>query len=153
MSIKNTFGGISKTAVTYENGNTELLQQYFSNEKVWELNETSKTYRGYLFDSKNYLNADPIDVEKAFQTDETNTKVTYYREEPPVGLAGDTLFPFEIASNYTRDTGRWEIEKQNEALLDHNTIVLRGKLDNTSPKKNLAETFRFWVDKDTGILI
>lgn len=76
-----------------------------------------------------------------------------YRERPPIGIAQSSLFPYEIASNYTRDYNNWEIEKQNETLLNHNTIVLKGKLNRNSSNKQGAKTFRFWVDKDSGILV
>jgi outer membrane lipoprotein-sorting protein len=79
--------------------------------------------------------------------------MTMTRDCPPIGLAQNSLFPYEIASNYTRDLEKWEIEKQNEELVGHNTLVLSGELDSYASDKTKSATFRFWVDKDTGILL
>jgi outer membrane lipoprotein-sorting protein len=57
-----------------------------------------------------------------------------------------------MISKYTKNFDRWNIEKQNEKLLGHNTIVLKS-LDSTTAGKFKADSFRFWVDKDPGILV
>jgi outer membrane lipoprotein-sorting protein len=78
-----------------------------------------------------------------------------FRERPPSGNSGASLYYFEMIAKYLRYTNLWDIEKQNEELLSHNTVVLYGTID-----KSLVNTmqpdessFRFWVDKDTGILL
>ena len=56
-----------------------------------------------------------------------------------------SLFAYEKAASYLRNMGHWEIEKQNEALLGHNTIVLAGKMDEavTNSEKLKGTTKRF----------
>nr|WP_249365451.1 sigma-E factor regulatory protein RseB domain-containing protein [Cytobacillus citreus] len=87
-------------------------------------------------------------LDQAFSTAFDGNPLTNYRERPPFGTANETLFPYEIASNYTRDLSKWEIEKQNEELLGHNTLVIKGTKNHRD-----FQSFRFWVDKDTGILV
>ena len=61
-----------------------------------------------------------------------------------------SLFAYEKAASYLRNMEHWEIEKQNEALLGHNTIVLAGKMadevNNSENLKGSTEAFRFgWI--------
>ncbi|WHY78618.1 hypothetical protein QNH20_05585 [Neobacillus sp. WH10] len=51
------------------------------------------------------------------------------------------------------DFSRWNIEKQNEDLLNHNTVVIKGTLSKYAKIKHESNSFRFLIDKDTGILI
>jgi outer membrane lipoprotein-sorting protein len=71
-------------------------------------------------------------------------------QKPPVnGEMVRTLFPEYIATDLKKDLSNWEIEKQNEMVLRHNTIVIKGKFFNSGE----SNSFRYWVDKDTGILL
>lgn len=63
--------------------------------------------------------------------------ITRQLDVPPIGAAQCSLFPYGFESNHISDFKDWDIEKQNEAILGHNTIVLKGKLEHNS--------FRFWV--------
>lgn len=159
---------ISKTSIEYqlslENGfyikestknqkTQELIVNYrvLENGKLW-----TKDEEGHINEEMYEIPSSfgpKLTIESAFSTDNENNQVTNYRERPYIGLAASSLYPYEITANFLRDPSLWEIEKQNEKLLQHNTIVLRGELNPNSSKKHNATSFRFWVDKDTGILL
>ncbi|MCT2536108.1 hypothetical protein NC661_16860 [Aquibacillus koreensis] len=118
---------------------------YYNGERMWELDQT-RNYTTLPYSHNN--GAPPLTLEEAFTKDNEGHHMTLYRDHPPLGLGSKSLFPYEIASNYTRDLAQWEIENQNEELLGHNVIVLKGNLNTVG-----AKSFRFWVEKATGILM
>lgn len=146
VSLKNHRGGFGiRTDIV--NGEKTVSSEYFTKDALWLVSEQTKTYRelGYV---ENDNTGKELKLEDAFSKDSNGVNVTNYRESIPFGLANETLFPYEIASNYTRDLDTWEIEKQNEELLGHNTLVIKGEISRAD-----FQSFRFWVDKDTGILV
>lgn len=120
-------GGYSKVYIISPNGEKSINEsQYFDNNYVWRIN----------YEHKNYV------------------KDSYSGgSRPMIGIAQDSLFPNEIVNNYLGQFNNWEIEKQNEELLGHNTIVIKGILNEYAKVKHKSNAFRFWVDKDTGILL
>jgi outer membrane lipoprotein-sorting protein len=145
ISLKNQPGGYGKRTHT-ENGKNDTFYEYYKDGTVWNLIEQIHTYRQMSYSEGR--SSGTLKIEDAFSTDNEGINVTKYRERPPIGSANETLFPYEIASNYTRDLSKWEIEKQNEELLGHNTLVIKGTKNHRD-----FQSFRFWVDKDTGILV
>ncbi len=147
LSLKNNYnsGGYSKIAEVV-NGKEIVRYSYYRDGKMWDLTPESATYNEaeYLTGEKQ----ETLKPDEAFTKDSEGNNVTYYRERPFITGGSESLFPYEIASNYTRDLNTWEIEKQNEELLGHNTLVIKGKIN-----KIVNKSFRFWVDKDTGILV
>lgn len=122
-------------------------QEFYKDGTVWSLNESSKTYMESRVMEENQKKDTTLTLDQAFSTASDGNPLTNYRESPP-STANETLFPYEIDSNYTRDLSKWEIEKQNEELLGHNTLVIKGTKNHRD-----FQSFRFWVDKDTGILV
>jgi outer membrane lipoprotein-sorting protein len=120
-------GGYSKVFIISQNGEKTINEsQYFDKNYVWQIN----------YQHKNYVK-DPNSG----------------GNRPMIGIAQNSLFPYEIVNNYLGEFNNWEIEKQNEELLGHNTIVTKGILSEYAKGKHKSNTFRFWVDKDTGILL
>ncbi|OOE12561.1 hypothetical protein [Fictibacillus arsenicus] len=152
LNMKKPIGGFSKT-VHVPNGkkNSNVEITYYDKSTIWSISKENNSYRkiGYLPTAT----CCTLKIEDAFSTESDGANMTSYRDRPPIGMAQNSLFPYEIASNYTRDLERWEIEKQNERVLGHNTVVIKGNLDSYASEKHSSETFRFWVDKDTGILV
>ncbi len=143
-------GGWSRHTYTNQNKvNTRI--DYYDQKYIWVVDENSKSYRelSYFHPSK----CCTLTLERAFTKDSSGVDMTMSRDRPPIGPPQNSLFPYEIASNYTRDLDKWRIEKQNEELVGHNTLVLSGELDPYASEKTQSKTFRFWVDKDTGILV
>lgn len=141
VSLNKISAGFSKRTENV-NGNKVLTSEYYKAGSNWTLSDETKTFRESKYtENENYGTA--LTIDEAFSENSTN-----YRERPPIGVAHETLFPYEIASNYTRDLNSWEIEKQNEELLGHNTLVIKGNINHRD-----FQSFRFWVDKDTGILV
>ncbi|MGG1677348.1 sigma-E factor regulatory protein RseB domain-containing protein [Neobacillus sp. NRS-1170] len=143
ISLKHQPGGYGKT--TLDTGEVSS-QEFYKDGTVWHLNESKKTYmeERVMEEQKGTT----LTLDQAFSTADDGNPLTNYRERPPFSTAMETLFPYEIASNYTRDLSKWEIEKQNEELLGHNTLVIKGTKNHRD-----FQSFRFWVDKDTGILV
>jgi outer membrane lipoprotein-sorting protein len=142
ISLKQEPGGYGKR--TLDTGEI-TSREFYKDGKVWSINESLKTYMEFR---ANRNSGTTLTLDQAFSTASDGNPQTNYRERPPISTANETLFPYEIASNYTRDLTKWEIEKQNEELLGHNTLVIKGIKNHRD-----FQSFRFWVDKDTGILI
>lgn len=161
LSIKNKIGGIEKITDLFDEkvmGSEERIQEYvYNHEKIWYIDSENKTYHVNSYEpqpAKEMTTPEKI-ADFKFKKIYENNEI--FRERPPIGASGMSLFPYEFAASYLKNMQLWEIEKQNEKLLGHNTIVLNGKMDEkviTKTKlKETTDTFRFWVDKDTGILI
>ncbi|MGY4795319.1 hypothetical protein ACVNNN_09960 [Lysinibacillus fusiformis] len=163
VSTKNEIGGYEKLIALDDNttGIKNDTQEYFYNNKKSWLKYTAlngqKIYT--VSESKQKPKRDIVTPEQAFSIDLQYPPISFnkLRERPSFGSSSMSLFAYEKAASYLRHMGHWEIEKQNEALLGHNTIVLAGKMDeevtNSANLKGTTEAFRFWVDKDTGILV
>ncbi|BAK16733.1 outer membrane lipoprotein-sorting protein [Solibacillus silvestris StLB046] len=161
ISIKNEIGGYQKNTPQSddkETGYEEFINEFIYNEeKVWLKQNINYTYK--VLDYQSTPTRDPITPEEAFNLElkDIYSDKANFRETPEISPGGNSLFPYEITASYLRNTELWDIEKQNEELLGHNTIVLYGKMDeqviNRFKMKRTTDTFRFWVDKDTGILV
>ncbi|WP_020063108.1 M56 family metallopeptidase [Bacillus sp. 123MFChir2] len=145
LSLHNKAGGYSKTTYV-ENEIEKVTSHYYNNGTMWDLREGTAMYIEMNYQEEK--RSKPLKIENAFSVDSEGENVTASRERPIIGEAQSSLFPYEIASNYTRNLNTWEIEKQNEQLLGHNTLVIKGNIN-----KRINKSFRFWVDKDTGILV
>lgn len=145
IDLENFSGGFGKRTNVVDK--KEITSEYYSKGTVWTVSEQTKSYTESKYGEESRRGT-PLKIEDAFSVDSEGNNVTTYRERPPIGVANATLFPYEIASNYTRDLNKWEIEKQNEELLSHNTLVIKGSKNHRD-----FQSFRFWVDKDTGILL
>ncbi|MDP4087196.1 MAG: M56 family metallopeptidase [Bacillota bacterium] len=148
LSLRNNAGGYCKTSTIF-NGKEETAYSYYKDGTMWDIR--NGTYEETKYQTPPRRGT--LTIKDAFSVNDKGENVTDYRERPPIGIASESLFPYEIASNFTRDLNAWEIEKQNEQLLGHNTVVIRGALNHYARIKHSSNTFRFWVDKDTGILV
>lgn len=159
LSTKEKIGGYVKFINnSYEKNeivqNEEML---YTNDQTWYLDHMRKTYRNQIFHPKQFQGT--VTLKEALSVDlnqlynEIYVKLKDW-EQPPIGTAGLSLYPYSMGVEYLSDLNQWDIEKQNEDLLGHNTIVLQGKRDAKAPTYMLeVDTFRFWIDKDTGILV
>ncbi|MDR4886029.1 hypothetical protein RGU12_00535 [Fredinandcohnia sp. QZ13] len=116
-------GGYSVEAYN-QGGSVANTITYYKEDTLWTLDSVSKTYS-----ERRYRNS----------------------VQPPI--ARSSLFPREITLNYLKSLDNWEIEIQNEKILTHNTIVIKGNLNEYAAEKHSAKTFRFWIDKDSGVLL
>lgn len=163
VSTKKKVGGYEKIIALDDNttGIKNDTQEYFyNNRKSWLKYTTLYGQKVYtVSETKQKSKRDVVTPEQAFSIDLKYPPISYnkLRERPSFGSSSMSLFAYEKAASYLRNMEHWEIEKQNEALLGHNTIVLAGKMDetvtNSENLKGTTEAFRFWVDKDTGILV
>jgi hypothetical protein len=128
------------------NGGTNGLN-YYQNGKMWRLNEDDKYYATATYSGSRIGETDenkPIHIDKY-----GDITILSNSDIPPIGIARESLFPYEMMGNYIANINDITIEKQNEKLLGHNTIVMLAKVQN----RKSIETMRLWVDKDTGILV
>lgn len=146
LSLNNKACGYSKTT-RVENEIEKVTSHYYNNDTMWNITEDTGMYIEMKYHQEE-KRSKPLKIENAFSVNSEGDNVTVNRERPPIGEAMSSLFPYEIVSNYTRNLNTWEIEKQNEQLLGHNTLVIKGNIN-----KKINKSFRFWVDKDTGILV
>ncbi|WP_369900096.1 M56 family metallopeptidase [Bacillus manliponensis] len=131
ISLYNNAG--SYTRITHvQNKIEEVSSDYFWNGTSWSLTEDLGVYT----------------ESKYYQPNDINNEEWKDTRALLAGLARPSLRPKEITSNYMGNFNSWEIEKQNEELLGHNTLVIKGTIN-----KSVNKSFRFWVDKDTGILV
>jgi hypothetical protein len=145
ISLNHEPGGYGK--ITLDTGEV-TSQEYYTDGTLWLINESEKNYMESNVMEENRKRGTTLTIDQAFSTADDGNPLTIYRERSPFSMANETLFPYEIASNYTRDLSKWEIEKQNEELLGHNTLMIKGTKNHRD-----SRSFRFWVDKDTGILV
>ncbi|WP_141434411.1 sigma-E factor regulatory protein RseB domain-containing protein [Bacillus sp. 03113] len=71
----------------------------------------------------------------------------------PFGSAASSLHPYEWAEFFLKDHENWEIENQSSTFLDKNVMIIKGSLNKDNSWKFNASSFRFWVEKQTGILL
>lgn len=91
-----------------------------------KINTNGKTRVNSVSYKDLYREEAPFTLEDAWSFDEMGIPVTDYRFRPPIQEASNSLFLYDLASNYTRDLSLWEIEKQNEGLVGHNTLIIKG---------------------------
>lgn len=157
-SNDNVIGGYEKVIDYPDENNPHSeryeLEYYYQNGEMWilDLNQNNYVSQNYeLYGKKDKVNAKDvfeIDLYKLYDSKQL------FRERPP--FSGN-LFNYEFVAKYLRNEDKWEIEKQNEELLGHNTMVIYGEIDENIRESNHVQpsenSFRIWVDKDTGIII
>ncbi|MBS4199165.1 hypothetical protein KHA93_05790 [Bacillus sp. FJAT-49732] len=171
-------GSISKTKIEYKYSNNNVIggyekvngypdennpnsnsegyenERYYNNSTIWmlDLNRNEYVSQNYELGGKK----DKVIPNDVFQIDlyKIYDSAEKFRERPPVS---GNLFYYEFVAKYLRYEDQWEIEKQNEELLGHNTIVIYGHIDESIKETNYVQpaenSFRIWVDKDTGIIM
>ncbi|MEK3886589.1 hypothetical protein [Bacillus sp. FSL K6-3431] len=157
-SNKGVIGGYEKI-INYpdkNNPNSEVYENeyYYNNGTMWTLDLNLNEYVSQNYElsgKKDKVIANDIfqiDLYKIYDSEEE------FREKPPVS---GNLFYYEFVAKYLRYEDQWEIEKQNEEVLGHNTMVIYGDIDESVKETNYAQpnekSFRIWVDKDTGIIL
>lgn len=161
MSNKDVIGGYEKV-ISHpdpENPHTKQTTQetYYNSHKKWNLKWDLKEFstKDYELEEKrpvveadDIFNIDPDDI---FEFESRKM----YRESPPSMIAFRSLFNYTFAAKFLRDENEWTIEKQNEELLGHNTLLISGTLDDSLVNIMQPEEkdFRIWIDKDTGIIV
>ncbi|TYR74395.1 hypothetical protein FZC79_15035 [Rossellomorea vietnamensis] len=161
MSNKGVIGGYEKIInhPDPENPQTKQTTQetYYNSNQLWhlkwDLNQYStKDYepeeKRPVVKAEDIFNMDPDDI---FEFDSRKM----YRESPPSLIAFSSLFNYTFVAKFLRYENEWTIEKQNEELLGHNTLVIYGRLDDSLVNIMQPEEkdFRIWIDKDTGIIV
>lgn len=158
-SNKKVIGGYQKV-INYpddKNPHSELREEeyYYNQEHMWNIDLNTKQYvlQDYFGfgGKKDKVLADDvfhIDLYKLYDSEKQ------FRERPPVS---GNLFSYEFVAGYLRYKDQWEIEKQNVEVIGHNTMVIYGHIDESIREINIVqpdeESFRIWVDKDTGIML
>lgn len=153
LSTKKEVGGYVKfTNKSYEKN--EIVQNeeiIYNNHQLWYIDNIRDVFREEKYSPKQSQKTVTLEEAKSVKLNELYDEI--YADLPPIGTAGLSLYPYTMAIEYLGDINSWDIVNQNEELLGQNTIVLQGKLEEKPRSMLIVDTFRFWVDKDTGILV
>ncbi|MBP1989998.1 beta-lactamase regulating signal transducer with metallopeptidase domain [Paenibacillus eucommiae] len=68
------------------------------------------------------------------------------------GIAGTVISPEQNALGFLEDYKLWSIQGE-DTLLGRSVIVFGGELSSYFKTKHKAETFKMWMDKQTGMLL
>jgi hypothetical protein len=115
--------------------------------------ETNQTVREAEYDG--YTEAIEFDkqIEYRYSTLDGKPLYQYRNDHPIVGISKGSLFPQEIATNFLMNYDNWEIKEQNLEYLGRKSLLISGTLEEDNARKFQGKEFRFWVDKQTGILL
>lgn len=152
ISVKDPIGGYGKLTDIFPGGKgSSTTEGYYNGQTQWILDHNRNTYREttYQLDSSKRS----FTIEDALSISIKDVYDAKFREHPPSGWEALSLFPYQMTATYLRNMDQWNIEKQNEEILGHNTVVIEGKLTGEAREKVRIDAFRFWVDKDSGILV
>ena len=96
LSLTEMEGGYSSVTDYDSNSKPSRVSiTYYKDGKLWIPDKSPRSYK--------INSGSTLIPEDAFSTNPQGANVTTYRERPPIGIAQSSLFPYEIASNYTRD--------------------------------------------------
>ncbi|WP_141431091.1 hypothetical protein [Bacillus sp. 03113] len=157
LSLKEQIGGYDKSTSFFDKDimgfDSDTQETFYNSQTVWRLHRMSKQYQ--INDYKAKGSKEPVDPNDIFQFDlrKLYDSPEIFRKRPPASSSHLSIFPYEKAAYYLRNDTLWDIEKQNEEVLGHNTIVLYGKIKKAVADRMKGDLFRFWIDKDTGILL
>lgn len=96
----------------------------------------------------------PVDSrkpEKRYETAKDGSKI-YHGRADPSHATNRVTFPENEALGYLEDHEKWSIVEET-TMLGHTALVVAGELPASYQSKHLAETFKFWVDKEIGMLL
>ncbi|GAA0343483.1 hypothetical protein GCM10008967_37420 [Bacillus carboniphilus] len=156
LSTINEIGGVvSFINHSLEGEHVQDELTVFNEEQVWYMDYFRKEYRQHEINPQPLRNT--VTSEEALAIDPRkiydDLQELYDWEPLPVGVAAMSIYPFEMAVDYLGQYEQWEIEKQNEEVLSHNTVVIHGKVSDHAKRFKNIDTFRTWIDKDTGFLV
>lgn len=102
-----------------------------------------------------YTEANEFDKKIEYRYSTLDGKPLYrYRDDHPiVGISKGSLFPQEISTNFLKDYKNWKIEKQDFKYLGRISLLISGTLEEDNAIKFGGREFKFWVDKQSGILL
>lgn len=132
---------------------SKIDKTFYDGEKIWRTDDYRDEYR--VNNHEVIGKQQPVNPSDVFQMElrKLYESPGVFRQSLPVTLAHSSLFPYTKVAYYLRDENLWDIEEQNKEFLGHNTVVLYGQIPKTDKDKMKGTHFRFWVDKDTGILV
>ncbi|MGE6206339.1 hypothetical protein [Guptibacillus hwajinpoensis] len=157
VSLKEQVGESVKSTTFYDEEimgvKSNTNKTFYDGQKVWRIDNNRGEY--YVNEPEVNGKQQTINPSDVFQVElrKLYDSPGLFRKSPPDSSAHITLFPYEKVAYYLGEENLWDIEKQNEELLGHNTIVLTGEIPKSDTDRMKGNQFRFWVDKDTGILV
>lgn len=123
----------------------------YSDGKMVILYHNAKTYETfeYPIEDKGELKK----VKDTYKKNQDGTKeYSYPQNNLNLGLAENSLHPKEIAVGFLEDYNSWNITGIEE-LLGRETVVIEGKFDSFYQEKLKSNSFKLWMDRNTGILL
>lgn len=108
--------------------------------------------------TKDKVNKSPGDlkdksVQARYQKNSNGEKVYLYRNNPAMMRdASMSLFPQQMITGYLEDYSKWNIVSET-TLNGLNAVVIEGDLNDYYKTKLGSAKFKWWVHKDTGIVL
>jgi hypothetical protein len=115
--------------------------------------ETNQTVREAEYDGYTEVIEFDKQIEYRYSTLDGKPLYRYRNDHPIVGISKGSLFPQEIATNFLMNYDNWEIKEQNLEYLGRKSLLISGTLEEDNARKFQGKEFRFWIDKETGILL
>lgn len=152
--VSNVEGDYASHIVTTNNTTGDIEENYFDGVNFTTIRHGEKNYESYV------ISAEVIDPGKelySFDSRKTTNfdgePVTFYRIDPTkMGMAGNSLFPQGFAFSYLEDNSLWSITGYEE-YLGREVVVLEGYPGDYQAEKIQSESFKMWVDTETGALL
>ncbi|PLR75772.1 hypothetical protein CU633_19235 [Bacillus sp. V3-13] len=117
-----------------------------------QLDDKDKTYVSFNI-PKVKENPNKKSVESRYGKTQDGKNEYSLRYDPShMGVASNSLFSQNMALGFLEDYTKWSI-KGEEKYLSLDSVVIEGTLNDYYKEKHQASTFKFWVHKDTGILL
>lgn len=148
VKVKNGAGSYYKL----KDKNGLVQQSAVDGDVIVQLDDTDKTYTSFKIPNVQE-NPNKKSVKSRYGKTEDGEKEYSIRYDPShMGIASNSLFSQNMAIGFLEDYTKWSI-KGEEKYLSLDSVVIEGTLNDYYKEKHQASTFKFWVHKDTGILL
>lgn len=136
--------------VIYNSGFT--CEMVFDGDSMTQLNENDKTYaRGKV--EKGIVKPVSSEMKERYSTNEKGETVYMYKYDPSLmTYAKESLFNQESILGMLEDYNKWAIIG-TEKYQGFDVYIIDGKFNNDYAKRYNSTRFKWWVEKNTGILL
>lgn len=136
--------------ITFKEG--VVIENLFDGKNKETYNNKDKTYKtgGVVLidgDSSKYS------IKNRYYKSGDGTPGVYLRQDPSfMGYAKESLFNQNVALGFLEDQSKWDM-KNGETFLGLDTVVINGTFSDYYSNKLKANTYKLWVEKNTGIIL
>lgn len=152
--VSNVDGNYASHVITTNNITGDIREDYYDGANFATLYHTEKMYNeGTLTPDDADTAEDLYTYEKRKAVTSEGVPVTYHREDPTqMGMASNSLFPQVFAFGYLEDNNLWNITGY-EDYLGREVVVIEGYPGDYMSYKIQSNSFKMWIDTETGIML